>query len=189
MPPRPRSHSYTGPATAKTVPQEPPPFHPINSVISDERRAAHNLKVLQRHDPSIQAIHDQIPYAVIQLMKPRSGRSDEKSYWEHQLAGPEGPLFFVERFVDEIYHVFLKITTLYRESPSNHSKLGFAVLNTKDVFSWIQILQPDDEIEFSPEMAFIVPSCRKDGTRRQSLKLQLLTRIYSYVAGISDESI
>jgi hypothetical protein len=96
MPPRPRSHSYTGPITAKPTPLVPPPFHPINSVISDEHRAAHNLRVLQRHDPAIRVIHDQIPYAVIRLMKPRVG-ADEDAYWEHQLDGPEGPLFFVER--------------------------------------------------------------------------------------------
>jgi hypothetical protein len=98
MPPRPRSHSYTGPVTGKPAPIAPPPFHPIHAVISDEHRAAHNLKVLQRHDPAIKVIHDQIPYAVIRLMKPRVG-ADEDTYWEHQLDGPEGPLFFVERFV------------------------------------------------------------------------------------------
>jgi hypothetical protein len=37
------------------------------------------------------------------------------------------------------------------------------VLNTKDIFSWFQILHRDDEIEFSPDMAIIVPSSRKDG--------------------------
>jgi hypothetical protein len=96
MPSRPRSHSYTGPQTAKPAPIEPPPFHPINSVISDEHRAAHNLRVLQRHDPSIRVIHDQVPYAVIRLMKPGAG-AEEDSFWEHQLDGPEGPMFFVER--------------------------------------------------------------------------------------------
>ena len=53
---------------------------------------------------------------------------------------------------------------LIREADSLDARLGFAVLNTKDIFSWIQILHRGDEIEFSPEMAIIVPSSRKDGT-------------------------
>ncbi|KIM34370.1 hypothetical protein M408DRAFT_94658 [Serendipita vermifera MAFF 305830] len=48
------------------------------------------------------------------------------------------------------------------EAESLDARLGFAVLNTKDIFSWIQILHRGDEIEFSPEMAIIVPSSRKD---------------------------
>ncbi|CCA75057.1 hypothetical protein PIIN_09042 [Serendipita indica DSM 11827] len=148
---RPRSHSYTGPINGSkpnpALQAQPPPFHPINSVISDEHRAAHNLRVLQRHDPAIRVIHDQIPYAVVRLMKPRGAAEteDEESYWEHQLDGPEGPLFFVER-----------------EAESPDARLGFAILNTKDIFSWIQILHREDEIEFSPEMAIIVPSGRQD---------------------------
>ncbi|KAG8829713.1 hypothetical protein FRC18_009109 [Serendipita sp. 400] len=149
---RPRSHSYTGPINGgrpnPMVQTQPPPFHPINSVISDEHRAAHNLRVLQRHDPSIRIIHDQIPYAVIRLMKPRGASQadpDDDAYWEHQLDGPEGPLFFVER-----------------EADSLDSRLGFVILNTKDIFSWIQIMHRADEIEFSPEMAIIVPSGRQD---------------------------
>jgi hypothetical protein len=51
-----------------------------------------------------------------------------------------------------------------REAESLDARLGFAVLNTKDIFSWFQILHRGDEIEFSPEMAIIVPSSRKDGT-------------------------
>ncbi|KAG8832767.1 hypothetical protein FRC17_000682 [Serendipita sp. 399] len=149
---RPRSHSYTGPINGgkpnPVIQAQPPPFHPINSIISDEHRAAHNLRVLQRHDPSIRVIHDQIPYAVIRLMKPRGASQtdvEDDAYWEHQLDGPEGPLFFVER-----------------EADSLDSRLGFVILNTKDIFSWIQIMHRADEIEFSPEMAIIVPSGRQD---------------------------
>jgi hypothetical protein len=50
-----------------------------------------------------------------------------------------------------------------RDADSLDAKLGFCVLNTKDIFSWFQILHRDDEIEFSPDMAIIVPSSRKDG--------------------------
>ncbi|PVG00816.1 hypothetical protein CPB86DRAFT_782374 [Serendipita vermifera] len=49
-----------------------------------------------------------------------------------------------------------------RDAPTLDGRLGFVVLNTKDIFSWIQIFHQDDVIEFSPEMAIIVPSSRQD---------------------------
>jgi hypothetical protein len=89
-----------------------PPFHPINSVISDEHRAAHNLRVLQRHDPAIRIIHDQIPYVHIRLMKPPGTAPvnplpdhdpGDEEFWEDEVDGPEGPLFFVERYLWLLY--------------------------------------------------------------------------------------
>lgn len=73
-------------------------------MISDEHRAAHNLRVLQRHDPKIRVIHDQIPYVCIRLMKPPGASTepstdpDNDEFWEDEVDGPEGPLFFVERY-------------------------------------------------------------------------------------------
>lgn len=164
---RQRSHSYTGPSIARDahpIPNEVPHL-PVQAHIRHVDRDSHNLRVLQRHDPNIVSILEQIPYAALRLLRPGARANENPDYWEKEMDGPEGPLFIVERSVRRSQMAWMLIQRLSRSDDSD-STLAFAVLGTKHLPSWVQPLHRDDEIEFSPYMIFIVPRSQKHGGSR-----------------------
>ncbi|KAF8526528.1 Dcp1-like decapping family-domain-containing protein [Hysterangium stoloniferum] len=82
-------------------------------------RYLHNLRVIQRHDPTITTLFDQFPHVCVYHHK-----GDE---WQKK--GCEGAMFLFERC----------------EEP----KYGFYILNRNNTGDYIQRMTPDDDVEFA----------------------------------------
>ena len=82
---RPRTRSQYTPSPVSSAPVKQDPMPPTS-------RYLHNLKVIQRHDPSITSLFDQFPHVCVYHHK-----GDE---WRKK--GCEGAMFLFERSVETI---------------------------------------------------------------------------------------
>ncbi|KAF8589149.1 hypothetical protein K439DRAFT_1629054 [Ramaria rubella] len=113
---RSRSRSYIAPSNE---PPPPPPLPPNQDLMPSSSRYLHNLRVIQRHDPSITSLFDQFPHVCVYHHK-----GDE---WQKK--GCEGAMFLFER--------------------EQEPKYGFYILNRNNTGDYIQRMTPDDDVEFA----------------------------------------
>jgi hypothetical protein len=98
----PTSQSFSSPELAQTPPRQSiqplqPKLAPQASV-SPAKRLELNLKVIQRHDPTIYRILDQIPYAILYkytILRDPDGSNASGSWEKSEM---EGSMFIFERF-------------------------------------------------------------------------------------------
>ncbi|KIJ35294.1 hypothetical protein M422DRAFT_233014, partial [Sphaerobolus stellatus SS14] len=113
---RPRTKPYATPPTTNT----PPMSLPIKQEpMPPSSRYLHNLRVIQRHDPTITSLFDQFPHVCLYHHKGDG--------WQKK--GVEGAMFLFER--------------------EQEPKYGFYILNRNNTGDYIQRMTPDDDVEFA----------------------------------------
>ncbi|KDQ10421.1 hypothetical protein BOTBODRAFT_36326 [Botryobasidium botryosum FD-172 SS1] len=102
--------------------------------MSPASRLAWNLKVLQRHDPSIHSILDQVSYAVLYNYNFDTNSDGSLVGWEKR--GVEGSMFIYERKTEPRY--------------------GFFILNRNGIGNFIQTMSKDDDLELTDDDDYII---------------------------------